>query len=253
MVPALGCSSGSTPASSNSDFHPLGCRCSDCYIRVDRPPQPLTALKGVKGLLRSVRSGKSFNGLKPVRMKLFSPLQTTSSAAATALQQNTSVLFNGSFFPEKTDIALVYDEGRVLNIKVHYTLILPALGTNHQVTYGALSIEFDPTVTAPTAMEQLLQSSFNSGPTVLSGGAGSYAGGVQSIRPTPFNILSGKPPSPLSVVNSADCVGNAWFTLSTDSPAIFQWRGYFSALPAAAGVIQIACIYELDMEFRMRT
>jgi len=208
-------------------------------------------MRGHKG-----KNGKSFNGLKPIRVKLISGELISTSAAATANTINSNVTFSSSTFPEVADFSTVYDECRIVEVKVHYLpYITVAAGTSQvQSASMALAIGFDPSVGNPTTPQGVMEETFSTPPMRLFPGVnnGNLNNSGDCFAQT-YKVLKAKPPVALAPITSADCPGAAWFCVDGGTaPIIFQWYGYINAL-GTSGVTNVAYFYELDVEFRLRT
>jgi hypothetical protein len=188
--------------------------------------------------------------LKPIKVKLFSVQTTLTTGAAAALSWIVPVTFASATFPEIAAFTTLYDECRVLGVKVHYTLYEPAPGTAPSLSTGAVAIGFDPTAGTPSSTNNVMEESYMEGPLLLGAGVNN-----NSRDPTlsSYRIITAKPPAMLAPITSSDCPGKAWFCVDgTTPPTIFTWQGYFSAL-AGPGTLNYTAYFELDAEFKLRT
>jgi hypothetical protein len=202
------------------------------------------------------RSG-GFTGLKPVKLKLWSVEIGSASAAATALSAAPDINFNASTFPELTSWLAIYDECRVLKVKVHYKFycgITPSSAPTQ--TDVACAIVFDPSVSAPASIGGVCEETFSSGPMIVH--AGSNAGGT--TLPTgvltglceKFNVLTATP-NKLAPISSSDCPGSSWFVMDGATPPTVFTHAFYGTALGAGGVINQRAYYELDVEMRIRT
>jgi len=177
----------------------------------------------------------------------------THSAAATALTINNNVVFASATFPEIADFALLYDEARLVGVKVHWLPWVTVPGASNSASF-AVAVGFDPSVGGATAPNQVLEETFHQGPFRLFPGVN---GATQQNSGTCFaqkyQILHARPPAKLAPITSSDCPGSAWFCVDgATAPILFQWIGYINST-GAAGVTNVSSFFELDMEFRLRT
>jgi len=197
--------------------------------------------------------GKSFNGLKPIRVKLYSVEQVNTSAANTALTINNNVVLATATFPEFQDFALLYDEARLVAVKVHWLPWVTVPGAVNSASM-AVAVGFDPSVGGATAPNQVLEETFSQGPFRLFpgvNGATQQNSGVCFAQK--YQTLVARPPAKLAPITSADCPGSAWVCVDgATAPIMFQWIGYINSL-GAAGVSNVSAFFEMDMEFRLRT
>jgi len=202
---------------------------------------------------RALRALNSFSGLRPIRARILSALQSDLSAAATTHTTNLSVAFNSSTFPEIADFMLIYDECRVLKVKVHYRPFVSTASTaGSVVATGAVAIMFDPSVLNPTQISQILEETYSVGPFLVTPFVNGNSS-QSSMGVLPFLTISANTPGPLAPITSSDCPGSAWFTLDgSTAPVIFQWYALITSL-GTLGVTSLPAMYELDCEFRMRT
>jgi len=212
----------------------------------------------LRTLLRSSVTASSRNGTsfqksktKAIRTCLLSGEQTSTSAAGTANTINSPVSFNSSTFPEVADYAVVYDECRVLGVKLHYYPLVTVGGASATASC-AFAIGFDPTVGSPSAPQQVLEEAFSAGPFRLH--AGINGGTIQSGDMLhSYRILRAHPLVPLAPITSSDVPGSAWFAVDGGTaPTICQVIGYINSL-GTAGVSVVNFFVELEVEFRLRT
>jgi hypothetical protein len=266
--PALsGAPSGSLPYRSSSQpilntVHPPGCQCDSCQFDGIATVQSVTpsssALSAPKAMLRrsllSRKSGggtRSYLGLKPIKVKHFSNLLSSTSSSASSLSVNSALVFNASNFPELNSFAALYDEVRVNHITLHHMpWILTPASAGASFSTGALSIEFDPSISGPSSVSSTIESSHTTGPFFLSGGA-ALGNGLQPSY-SKYHKLQAKMPAPMAPVVASDCVGSAWFTVDVTPPTVAVLNGFFTAL-GTTGVIEVEYLWELDCEYKMRT
>jgi hypothetical protein len=194
------------------------------------------------------RQGKGF-GLRPIARKMWSGITITTSAPGTAMSMSTAIVFNNATLPELQPLMVLYDEARVLSVKLHYRFYQTAAGTGPDLAFGAVAITFDPNVTGPTASYTLLEEEFKEGPLYLSN---STNGNATSPTTGRMSVLSARPPVPLAPITSSDCPGKAWFTLDGTPPTVAMVQAYLTPL-AGTGTTSIAYFMELDAEFRLTT
>jgi hypothetical protein len=205
-------------------------------------------LKGRSGK----QGGKSFMGLKPIRVRLISGEVINTSTAGAANTINSNVTFTSSTFSEIADFALLYDECRVLYVKVHYRPFITTTGTGAQSAACAFAIGFDPSVSSAGSPAGVLQETHSVGPFRLFPGVN--GNNLQSsIMLEKYLTISAKTPPPLAPITSSDVPGSAWFAVDgSTAPIIFQWYGLVNAI-GTGGITNVAAFYELDVEFRLRT
>jgi len=249
-------SSSSCAVSQKHDPHPLGCKCLDCSLVVV-PSESQSSLRApmskVLGVLRGQKGG--FNSLKPIKVKLWGAPSNIISSAATALSINTVFTFNTSNFPELSSFAGIYDQARVMGVHWNFMPFFQTTSSslNQQFFESAYAIEFDPSISGPSSVQMVLESTHHSGPffvSCTSAGAGGAIGSIPSVQK--FKRLSAKTPGPLAPIVASDCVGNAWFTLDVTAPIVCVINGYHLAA-GTLGVTAVSYYMELDVEFRMRT
>jgi len=193
-----------------------------------------------------------FSGLRPIRAKLFSTLFSSASGAASALTYASSVTLTTGNFPELSQFMVIYDELRMINVKIHYfPLVSTAATVAPFTTTAAFSLEFDPTAGAPTSAGSLLEATFSSNLMLVSAGVNGTT--AQSINfHTKYLTLSGRAPK-LAPIASSDCPGSAWIVLdSSTAPTMCVFLQYAAAL-GTTGIITNSWMVELDVEFRLRT
>lgn len=196
-----------------------------------------------------LRGSHGYAGLKPIKVKLFSTLQSANSAAAGALAFINSATFNSATFPELVDFAAIYDECRMLRFKAHYRVFPTVVSSaaNSNFVAGAAAVSFDPTAGAPSSLANIMQESYVDGPCTLS---------TTTLQQYPSNermrTISGRVPH-LAPITSSDCPGSNWFCLDGGTaPILATFQVYYAAL-GTSGVISAFYQYELEMEFRLRT
>jgi len=186
---------------------------------------------------------------KPIKVKLFSAPVVTVSAVNTAIALNTNVVYNTATFPEQASFAAVYDECRVLGVKVHYFFYLGTSSSSNGGGPCALAINFDPTSPAPTGLVSILSQAHNTGAHFLSSSVI-----VTSVATAhgKYPTLSARTPGPLAPITSSDVPGSAWFAVDGGTaPIIFNMNAYTSPI-GALGVTNLSVFYELDVEYRLR-
>jgi hypothetical protein len=196
-----------------------------------------------------LRASHGFLGLRPIRVKLFSSQQSVNSSVATALTFLTAVTYNSATFPELIDFNAIYDECRMLAIKVHWRpfATVPSSAAITNIIAGAAAIGFDPSAGAPSSLGNIMQESYADGPLTLSCSTVSTIPSCERMR-----VVAGRVPS-LAPITSSDCPGSAWFTVDgATPPTLATFSIYFNAL-GALGVVSAFYQYELDVEFRLRT
>jgi hypothetical protein len=223
--------------------HVLGCACDQCSLVNIKPlmkfPIPRAILQ---------KHGRGFNGLKPTKAKLWSTTGITQTAANTALNLLETITFAPGTFPEINNWILIYDECRMLSCKVHYEFdiaVEPTAATASAVN-AAAAITFDAAVASPSNLYGVMEESFNTGPLYI----GSK---VSTSTQRKMGVLSASPGRSLAPVTSSDCPGNAWFIVDSATPPTMFVGQYFASAAGAAGTTRITRLYELDVEFRIRT
>jgi len=226
------------------------------YEAVSLPEEQLSR-SVFKDMLRSSRGrnkgkGKSYDGLKPIRVKLWSVQLATTSAAATALAITSSIVLSTGNFPELSNFMVIYDELRMMKVKLHYHHLVPTpAASGSTVTTGAINIQFDPTATAPASISSALEESFNSGPLLIFPGVNGATNQSGSIS-MKYHTLSATVPK-LAPITGGDCPGSAWIALdSATAPSMCVIGSYIQAL-GPSGVTSILYFVELDVELRLRT
>jgi len=212
--------------------------------------QPATPL--VK-MVKMLRSSKSFNSAltKPIKAKLFTNPTATVSAANTQISQSSSVTFATANFPELANFLLLYDEARVLQVKVHYNMYTSTPAASNGGGIGFVCISFDPTASALGSSAAASEQSFTSGARWISSLPTSGNPSVD-LRNGILPCVTAKVPSLLAPITSSDCPGRAWFALDgVTPPTVFQLLLYAQPLGALA-VSNIFYYYELDVEFKIR-
>jgi hypothetical protein len=204
--------------------------------------------------LRSLREGGAFSGLKPIKVRLTTPMYTDTGSAATANTLSRIVQFTSTFFSEIASYSALYDEARVLSVKL---LCQPFISTNATVapfwSFFSTSLEFDTLVAAPGSLIQPMEASHHLGPLFLVPLTNSATQGGNG-NPVQFHTLRAKLPGPsLAIIDSTDCPGTAWFTLDSGTNVqLFNHRAFLSAT-GSTGVTTLASFYVIECEFRMRT
>jgi hypothetical protein len=234
----------SSSSSSSASKHCAGCQCDKCSL-VESEQLVTISHPSLKALLRGSRA-KGFAGLKPIKVKLWSSLGIYTSTASSALSINTNYAFNSSNFPELSSFINLYDEVRVLKVKLHYWMETVTIGVGYNVGAGALAIGFDPTAVTPTSVNNTCENSFTTGPLAFS-----PINANGSLFLQKFHTLVASAPK-LAPITSSDCPGNAWTTLDGGTPFTSHvLLGYANSL-STAGQVAVSCYFELDVEFRLR-
>jgi len=202
----------------------------------------------------SRRGGKGgFNGLKPIRVKLWSTANQQVSSAATALSALSSITLTTGNFPELASFIQVYDEMRVLRFKYHYFPWV-SVGPNAAPFGGvafATNIQFDPTASAPSSVTAALEESFSHGPLIIfQGGGGTSA--EYAFPNSNYRTITATAPK-LAPISGADCPGSAWFSLDTATATTLCCIGSYGQALGTAGVLTNSYMVELDIELRLRT
>lgn len=230
--------------SSSSSSHVSGCLCDTCAMidikpKLLKPPIPRSLFS---------KRGNGFSGLKPVKAKLWSTTGVTTTAANTALNLLETITFAPGTFPEISNWILLYDECRMLKCKVHYEFdiaVEPTPATALAPT-AACAITFDAAVAAPTNLYGVMEESYNSGPLYL-------GCKVSTSTQRKLATLVATPGRNLAPVTSSDTPGNAWFIVDSATPPTMFIGQFFSTAAGAVGTVRITRLYELDVEFRIRT
>jgi len=219
-------------------------------------PDPSGISKSIiKDMLRSGRGkgkgGKSFNGLKPIRIKLMSTEFTVTSAASAVLANVSNVTLSTGNFPELSQFMLVFDELRMCHTKVHYHHLITTPGAAPTTAAAALNIQFDPTAAAPASISSAMEESYNTGPLRLFPGVNGATLQSGDISHKYHSIVAKVPK--LAPITGGDCPGSAWIALDTaTAPSMLVVGNYVTAL-GAGGVVTISFFVELDVELRLRT
>jgi hypothetical protein len=211
----------------------------DIKPKLLRPPIPRSLL---------TKRGSGFNGLKPVKAKLWSTTGVSTSAANTALSLLETITFAVGTFPEINNWILIYDECRMLKCKVHYEFdiaVEPTAATALAPT-AACAITFDAAVAAPSNLYGVMEESYNSGPYYL-------GCKVSTSTQKKLATLAASPGRCLAPVTSSDTPGNSWFIIDSATPPTMFVGQFFSSAAGAVGTTRITRLYELDVEFRIRT
>jgi len=201
-------------------------------------------------LMRSQRG--NFKGLKPIRVKQFTAVTITSSAATSALSLADSIVYAAGTFPEATQFGVLYDEVRLITVKCHYLFSYSTPGTNTEQAVCNMALAFDPTVAAPATSYACLQESFNSGPLINIVG---NAGGIGTVVTHPMGrmgTLAARAPK-LAPITGADCPGSAWFTVDSATPTTLAVCLAYNAPLLTGGISTFTRFYEIDVEMRLRT
>jgi len=197
--------------------------------------------------------GPSFKHAKvaPIKVDLISGEQVATSTAGVSLSLESQVTFNSSTFPELSDFAQVYDEARVLGVKLHYYPVVTTAGSSATASC-AFAIGFDPSIGSFSAPQQVMEEAYSAGPFRLH--AGINGGTIQSGNMLQsYHVLRARPPCPLAPITSSDVPGNGWFCLDgSTAPYVAVILGYVNSL-GTSGVSTVYFFVELEVEFRLRT
>jgi hypothetical protein len=193
--------------------------------------------------------------LKPIKVKLFSNQTRINSSLASALSINVAITASSAQFSEFSSFQTLYDECRVMNIKVHYSplILIPATSVGGNGFFSAYAVEFDPSISGPSSVALVLESQHNTGPlTTYAPASTALTTPGQFPSTHKFYQLSAKTPGPLAPIVASDCPGSAWFAVDVTAPVVGVLNGYQSAM-GTGGQSTFDYLLELDVEFRMRT
>lgn len=193
--------------------------------------------------------GKAKTG--PIRTTLTSIEFNAASVAGSANAILSPVTFASTNFPEIADYTQIYDECRMLKMRLHYYPIVSTAGGSPTVSC-AFALGFDPSIGTYSAPNQVLEEAFSQGPFRLH--AGINGATVQSGDMLhPYRVLHAHPPVKLAPITSADVPGSAWFCVDGGTaPTLAMVQGYINSL-GGAGVTSFYYFLEIDVEFRLRT
>jgi hypothetical protein len=205
-----------------------------------------TLLRGAKG------PGKGgFDGLKPIKVKLWSVVGGTSSSGASANAQISLWSLSTGNFPELTDFLAIYDEIRMLSVRVHafpYVSLAPAAAPFTSTC--VFNVQFDPSVSAPSSITNALQESYHVGPIEVCCGTNAYAASAPFQQK--YLSRSAKPPK-LAPISGSDCPGSSWITLDATTAPTMVAVGYYTTALGTSGIVSMKLYVELDVELRLRT
>jgi len=222
--------------------HPDGCQCDSCTSII--VPRANMAFN------RAVRS--SFNGMKPIRVKLFSVSMPYTSAAAGAISVMQPFQFTSANFPEITSFISLYDQCRVLNCKLHYFAYVSTAPTAvPNISTMVITLQFDPNAPAPGGVTTGLTESHNSGLMMITPGVNGTSA-QSSFYHLPYKTLSASS-CKLAPVTGSDNPGSAWFTVNASTSVNIVNVGVYSTALGTAGIIALQQYMELDVEFKLRT
>jgi len=194
-----------------------------------------------------------FSGLKPIKVKLFSVQQTNSSGAATPLAFITNIMLNTTTFPELSAFNQIYDEIRMMHVKIHYFPYVSTASSavNPPTAIYAGALQFDPNAATPASPNGQLEESYNTGLWFLTPGVNGTLGQSSHFH-LRFRTLSGKVPK-IAPITGVDLPGSNWIVLNSGTaPTMAAWSGYATAL-GTAGITSVLWFVELDVELRLRT
>jgi len=195
----------------------------------------------------SHRGGRNHGPGQSAKFSIYAPLVIATSAAATALAVNTQIQFSTATFAEITSLALLYDEVRVKQVKLHHRFYCTTVSATSTPSIGIAAIEFDAGFPAPVTSFGLLESQWHSEPVLVYPALGTNTGSQQAH----LEKVVARPPAPLEMLTSSTTPGNGWFSIDSSNPIIAVVAAYASPL-GAAGIISIAYFVELDIECRVR-
>jgi hypothetical protein len=238
----------SSSSSVVKSLHPLGCQCDACCtVSVPRPVNTLrTLLRGAKGPGRG-----GFDGLRPIKVKLWSVVGGTTSSAASNLAQISLWSLSTGNFPELADFLAIYDQLRMIKVRVHafpFVSLAPAASPFTSTT--VINLQFDPSVSAPSSITNALQESYHVGPFETVCGTNSYAASAPFQQK--YLTLSATPPK-LAPITGSDCPGSSWITLDATTAPTMCAVGYYSTALGTSGTVTMKLYVELDVELRLRT
>jgi hypothetical protein len=181
--------------------------------------------------------------------RIFSNPFGVTSSVHSALANSYSIPFNGTNFPEITSFANLYDEARIVKVICHYLVSCETTGSYFVRQPYALSLGFDPNIGAPGSVNAMLPDKYNTGPKWVNGvlptGGTAYDGSYHQLVATPSHRLA--------PITGSDCPGSSWFTInSATSPTAAVLQYYISDL-GTSGTSNLACFFELRVQFRVRT
>lgn len=188
---------------------------------------------------------------KPIRVSLFSNATTAGSAANTALGVAANITFATSNYPEISSYAGVYDECRILGVKLHYNFYTAVLATAaFQDGAGVAALAFDPTISAPATLSSALSEAHSSGLHWVAATLNNPPLAVMNKGSLP--MLYAKMPPPLAPITSSDIPGSAWFCIDGSTPPnLFTVLAYAPPI-GTTGVVGFYYVTEIEAEFRLR-
>jgi hypothetical protein len=195
--------------------------------------------------------GKGYDGLRPIKVKLFSLMQQSSSAAATNLVVNTNIALNAATFPELANFGVVYDQLRMLGVKLHYFPYILTPGAAPVNSIFACSLQFDPNIGNPASVTSELEESYNSGLLFLAPGVNG-ATNQSSLMHLPYRTLKASAPK-LAPITGDDCPGSNWVVIDASTAPTMVVVSAFAGALGAGGVVSMSYTVELDIELRIRT
>jgi hypothetical protein len=198
------------------------------------------------------RARGGFQGLKPIKVKLFSVTLSVNSSPSASLSLAGSIALTTGNFPELANFMVVYDQLRILKIRMHHKSFLDTLPTSGSFfPFHACAVSSDPTVGAPGSIGAVLEETFSSGvmgfPVMISNATSSPMVQCEKVHTVTAHF------PPLAPIISSDCPGSAWIVLdSATAPTACVVQAYINAL-GTSGVSTFQYIVELDVELRIRT
>jgi len=184
---------------------------------------------------------------KAVKTKLWSPFVIGLSSAATALASATTYALNSTNFPEITNWQAVYDEMRILGVRLHFRFYTATASSSSNPALCFAAIVFDDTFGTPSTSNALMETQWHSKPTLTFPSLG-----VNTVDNPTLSVLHATPPEPLALLTSNSIVGRSWFTLNNTDIANTCRVAFYGTPLGAAGVLGVAFYVELDVEFRVR-
>jgi hypothetical protein len=211
-----------------------------------QPPSSSTQVS----IPKSIHLNTAFKGLKPIKLRLLGIAVTLSSGINTALSNASLVIFNSSTFPELSSFFNLYDMVRIINqgILFHPYVSVAAAATSAGIQ-GAIGIDADTTVGAPSTINTVLESSHSYGPFWI----------TNTLQPSQnvsaYKQLQYSRVPALSPVSTADSPGGSWFPIA-DNPVtainLFSVITNMGAL-GTSGQTSLSYYPYLDVEMKMRT
>jgi hypothetical protein len=264
-TPPGGLSYCSQSTASAAIKHAKDCECDSCSLISDerapmgqvvatsssvRPPLTNTKSTMLRQLMRSARAaGKGkYDGLKPIRVRLFSVQFNQSSAAPGTNSVNGSITLTTGNFPELASFLAVYDEMRLVQGRLHYYVSVAGTGGGTGLGFHSTSVLFDQTAGTPLSVNGVLEETFSQGPYPIASVASNYA-----LNNTKMRCLQFHPPTSTAPIGTNVNPGKAWFVLdSVNAPHMVQVNHFCTSCAGTAATTFVYYV-ELDVELRMRT